>query len=177
MSTKEKRARLFKRGKPLVREFVIKDDMWVLWAAYDMGSFKKMKAGMTKAEFRDLVLSVCRCKSSCLMIEDDCRYFKSGRGPVGFVTLDNYGWRIEPQVDFFRWATPRMILRANVAFFQMVRYSKDVGVCIVRSLKRTVNLFHRVQRYGLLLEIGTIPNGSAEGDETLFSIRGLKEAR
>ena len=133
--SKERRDRLFKHGKPLVRPFEPENDMWVLWAAYDLESFKNMRKGMSKTEFRDMVMAVRDRKSSCLVIEDDCKYFKGGIGPVAFVTLDNYGWRIEPQADFFRWATPRMILRCAVAFFQMVRYSHDVGVCVVRSCK------------------------------------------
>jgi hypothetical protein len=52
------------------------------------------------------------------------------------VSVDNYGWRVEPQFDFFFWATRRMRLRAAVAFFQMVRHAKEVGVCVFRRVER-----------------------------------------
>lgn len=174
--TKDRRDRLFRHGKPLVRPFEPIKDMWVLWAAYDLGSFKTMPQGLTKAQFRDLVMTVAKAKSSCLVIEDTTKHFKEGKGPVGFITIDNYGWRVEPQADFFMWATPRMILRCNVAFFQMVRYSKDIGVCLVRSLESTANLFKNVKKYGLLYEVGKIPHGTPNGDEYIFSINGLKKA-
>ncbi len=174
--TKDRRDRLFKSGKPLVRVFSPADDMWILWAAYDLGSFDKMPKGLTKKELTNLVMQFSKSKSSCLVIEDKGRYFKAKRGPVAFVTIDNFGWRVEPQVDFFKWTTPRMILRCAVAFFQMIRYRKDVGVCVVRSCLETANLFERVRKYGLLQEVGKIPNGQPGGDEYIFSVNGLKKA-
>jgi len=143
-----------------------------MWAAYDTESFKKLKKGMSKEEFLRMLISFCQAKSSCLVVEDDCKWFKSGRGPVAFVSIDNYGWRIEPHVDFFKWATPRIILRCCVAFFQMVRYSSQVGVCEIRSLESSVNLFDHLREYGLVFPAGKIPNGDPRGDEYLYYAKG-----
>jgi hypothetical protein len=176
LSAKDKRDRLFRKSKPHIRTFVA-EDLWVLWAAYDLDSFKGLKKGLTKDEFFKLVEMIASRHSSCIVVEDECKWFKSGRGPICFVTIANNGWRIEPHVDFFRWATPRVMLRAYVAFFQMVRYSKEVGVCVVRSLANTVPLFERMRTYGLLFPVGRIPDGDARGDEYLYQVRGKKHGR
>lgn len=176
MSTKAKRDLLFKRSRPLVRRFDPVGDMWVLWGAYDLESFPNLPNGLVRGDFEQMVIRVLMTRSACLVVEDNCHYFKSGWGPVCFVVVDNYGWRVEPHVDFFRWATPRMILRCNVAFFQMARYSKELGVCEVRTTGKHVPLYRKVCEYGLLHEVGRIPNGDRDGDCYLFSVKGQKNA-
>lgn len=173
---KQRRERLLGKSRPLVRPFDPVADMWVLWAAYDLGSFPALPKGLTIKEFQALVLAQVAGRSKCLVIEDDCRYFKAGRGPACFVVVDNFGWRIEPHVDYFFWATPRMKLRCTVAFLQMTRYSSEIGVCVVRTLERTVPLFRHVQRYVMLSEAGRVPMGDARGDEWIFSIKGARKS-
>jgi hypothetical protein len=173
MTSKEKRERLLGDSRPFIRQFT-KDDLWVMWAAYDMGSFPNL-GKMDKEQFVGMLLELCKNKSSCLVVEDDCKWFKSGRGPVAFVAITNYGWRIEPHVDFFKWATPRIILRSNVAFFQMVRYSSQVGVCEIRSIEKHANLFEHLKKYGLVFPCGKIPNGDPRGDVFLYYAKGRKE--
>lgn len=175
---KKKRDRLFRKSRPFVRPFDPERDIFpYLWAAYDLGSFPDAKPGLSREEYAASVKSVVALHSQCLIVEDDDRHFKSGRGPVAFVTVDNFGWRIEPYFIFFRWATPRMRLRAHVAFYQMVRYSSDIGVCVVRSPERYVQFFSRLQDYGILFPCGKIPYGSAEGHEFLFSVKGQRKTK
>ena len=171
-STKEKRERLLGDSRPYIRPFT-KDDLWVMWAAYDTGSFPNL-GKMDKEQFVKVLVQFCQSKSSCLVVEDDCKWFKSGRGPVAFISIENYGWRIEPHVDFFKWATPRIVLRCNVAFFQMVRYSSQVGVCLIRSLENTTKLFDHLREYGLVFPCGKIPNGDPRGDEYIYYAKGRK---
>lgn len=177
VTMKHRRARLFGASRPLVRPFDPATDMWVMWAAYDLNSFPSLPSGLTIKEFGALVMAQVASRSSCLVVEDDCKYFKAGRGPVCFVAVDNFGWRIEPHADFFMWATKRMKLRCTVAFLQMARYSKNVGVCVIRSLARSNNLFRHAQRYVLLNDAGRIQMGDPRGDEYLFSIKGSARAQ
>lgn len=176
-STREKRERLFKNSRPFIRLFDFAKDMRWIWAAYDLKSFPYLKLdGETederKVQLVEHMKGLLAVKSSCLIVEDDCRWFKAKRGPVAFVIIENYGWRIEPHVDFFKWATPRTILRCNVAFFQMVRYSSQVGVCLVRALEQYVPLFDHLKIYGLLFPCGKVPDGDPRGDEYLYYVRG-----
>ena len=174
LTSKEKRERLLGDSRPFIRPFT-KDDLWVMWAAYDTGCFPNL-GKMDKEAFVKMLLTFVSGKSSCLIVEDDCKWFKSGRGPVAFVAIDNYGWRIEPHVDFFtKWATPRSILRCCVSFFQMVRYSSQVGVCLIRCLEESVNLFDHLRDYGLVFPCGKIPNGDHRGDEYIYYAKGRKE--
>lgn len=179
-STREKRERLFRNSRPFIRQFDFQKDMWLIWAAYDLGSFPYLTLkGTTKEEKQSELIermkAIVSVKSSCLIVEDDCRWFKDRRGPVAFVGIENYGWRVEPHVDFFKWASPRTILRCNVAFFQMARYSSQVGVCLVRALEKYVPLFDHLKTYGLLFPCGKVPDGDPRGDEYLYQVRGRKE--
>lgn len=149
--------------------------MLYMWAAYDLGSFPDAKPGLTREEYAQSVRAVLALHSQCLLVEDYDKHFKDGRGPVALVMVDNFGWRIEPHFIFFRWATPRMRLRAHVAFYQMVRYSADVGVCVVRSPQRYSKFFNRLQDYGILFPCGKVPYGSPEGHEFIYSVPGARK--
>lgn len=174
------RERLFKRSRPFVRPIDLQKDAWVLWAAYDLGSFPKLAKGLTPEQFMAFLRAFVAGKSSVLLIDDDTSInptkaaFKEKVGPVAMVSLDNYGWRVEPQFDFFFWATRRMRLRAAVAFFQMVRHAKEVGVCVVRSAEHDAAFCDHLRNYDLLLPCGKIPGGLPDGDEALYYVRGKK---
>lgn len=167
-----KRRILFKKSKPLVRPLT-KDDLWVLWAAYKEGSFPLPE--MSKDDFYSYILKVISAYSSAWLIEDDSKVFKDKRGPVCIILVHSNGWKIEPHVDWFKWATKQNILRSSVRFFNWVKQSKEVGVCVVKSLKKTSNLFHHIRSYGVLNFVGRIPGGDKRGDEYIFSIRGRLE--
>ena len=108
------------------------------------------------------------------MIEDDNRGFRSGRGLVGLVGIRTDGWTFNPSAVFFKWATPKNVLRSAVAFFQMIRYQKDVGVCRVEVLEKEMKMLAKLKDYGVLFLRGRIPSGSPQGDLFVFSINGKK---
>ena len=182
-----RRERLFSKSRPFVRPLDMTKDSWVLWAAYDLGSFPywkpdPLKEGKFKepAEFFEHFKQAITGKSSVLMIDDDTSIsptkaaFKDKTGPVCMVTIINFGWRIEPYFDFFYWATPRMRLRAVVAFLQMVRHAKEVGVCLVRVIEKGLVLAEHCRPYEVLQPCGKIPFGVPEGDEYLYYVKGRK---
>lgn len=146
--------------------------MWVLWAAYDLGSFPALPTGWKRAEFEKHAIATLARHSKCLVVEDDCKWFRDGRGPMCFIGVLNFGWRIEPHVDWFKWATPRLRLRGAVAFLQKVRWSPEVGVCVMRSLAKDKDFFLHLRRYGVCFIVGDIPGGDPRGDETLFYVGG-----
>lgn len=168
-----KRRILFKKSKPFIRPFEQKD-MWILWAAYKEGSFPVMQQDLEKDIFFQEITKQLLSYHTLMLVDDDCKRFKEGRGPVCLIVSRTDGWKIEPHVEFFKWANKQNILRVNVRFFNWIRQNKEIGVCIVRSLKNTVNLFHHVREYGVLNFVGKIPGGDRRGDEYLFSIRGKK---
>jgi hypothetical protein len=168
---REMRDRLFKVSRPTIRPFVA-DDMWVLWAAYDMESFDALPKGWKREEFERHALGAMARHSAVLVVEDECRYFRAKRGPVAFLGINNFGWRIEPHVDWFRWATPRIRLRGAVAFLQKVRWAPEVGVCVMRALTKDKGFFIHLRKYGVCFIVGDIPGGDPRGDETLFYVSG-----
>lgn len=180
MSTKEKRDRLFKGGRPNIRPLQIFDgdryhkDIGILWVSYSKGKFfVDIPSGLDNAGFID-ALDVIMKNRELLMIDDTNEQY-SGVGPIAVVSVGGDGWKIEPHVVFFPWATTRNKLRGTVSFFQMARYKK-IGCCMVYSLAESRPLFDKVQKYGVLNYVGRIPNGDSRGrgDEYLFTIRGTK---
>lgn len=181
---RQRRERLYRQTNPRVRPFEFARDAWVLWAAYDLGSFPALKRdakseGRFKkpVEFYDYFAAFALGKSQVLVVEEDHKYFSQKRGPVCLVSIDNYGWRVEPQFDFFYWASRRHRLAAAVSYLQMTRYSKEVGVCVLRVAEKDVEFCrHLTERYDLLRPYGEIPNARAEGREYLFGVTGRKTA-
>lgn len=171
---RERRERLFKRANPRVREFDMTRDAWVLWGAYDLGSFPNLPKRLKQEEFFAFLRAFSQRKASLLVVEEDHKYFREKRGPVALVSIDNYGWRIEPQFDFFFWATPRHRLAAVVSFLNMIRYSKDVGVCVVRAHDRDREFCEHLYKYDLLRPVGKIPNAGPLGTEYLYCLAGRK---
>ena len=172
---RERRERLMRYTNPRVRPFEMERDAWVLWGAYDLGSFPAMPKGLKPAQFFEVVRSFRATKSQCLVVEEDHKYFREKRGPVALVSIENFNdWRIEPQVDFFFWASKRQRLAAVVSFLQMVRYSREVGVCVVRVPDRDVPFCEHLYKYDLLRACGKLPNASPLGMEHLFYVRGRK---
>lgn len=174
-STKVKRDRLFKGGRPLVRQFDPAKDFWVLWAAYDLGSFPGITKGLSMDQFKAVLTNSLSRHSAALVVEDQCKWFRDKRGPIALVTVDNFGWRVEPFADFFIWTTPRMKARAVVSFLQMVRYDSDVGVCVGRVPERFFEFYNRLREYGVMFPCGKIPYGAEHGNEYLFYIHGKRK--
>lgn len=148
-------------------------DNGFLWAAYQRGSFE-IPQDLSQSDF--LVAMDQRFGSFNLlwMIEDDNKGFRGGRGPVAIVGIQTDGWTVIPKGHFFSWATSKNILRSMVAFFQMVRYQKDIGVCRLEVTGKDARSLFHIERYGVLYPRGRIRNGSPNGDLFLFSIAGKK---
>lgn len=174
MTPKERRERLFKADRPLIRPFNFIDesgyskDLKILWVAHQRVPFPDI-GEVTQDEFAHKVFELSNGTS--LYVVDDHNDEYSEPGPIAFFTVKLDGWAVEPHVEYFPWATPRNILRSAVAFFQFIRYQK-IGVCIVHSLKPTKNLFDHCQKYGVLHYVGVIVNGDQRGDDYIYSVRG-----
>lgn len=167
---------LLKRNRPHVRRFDLERDLWLLWATYDLGGFEFLERKLSKEKFVDEILKYIGTWTSVWLIDDECKWFERKRGPTAIVGVLADGWKLEPHFEFFKWATPRQILRAMVAFLNMAAKDKGVGVCIGRApATHTRLLDHIKRRYRLWWFVGKIPNGGPYGDEYLYSLRGSRE--
>lgn len=169
-----RRERLLRYTNPFVRPFEWERDSWTLWGAYDMGSFPSMPKDLPKEVFAQLLRRHIAGKSQCLLVEEDHKYFRDKRGPVALISIDNYGWKVEPQFDFFMWASKRQRLAAVVSFLQMVRYSKEVGVCVVRVGDADTRFCEHLYKYDLLRMSGKLPNARPDGTENVYYVRGRR---
>jgi len=141
-----------------------------LWAAYKAGSFK-LPAGISQERFAAEVQSVLG-KFENFIVDDDSNKFRNKRGPVALICVSSDGWRYEPVMMFFKWATKRNMLRVSVSFFHKSALSSKVGVCVVKFGKSV--LLDHLSKYGVLFPRGRIPMGSALGDEYIYSVLGRK---
>lgn len=146
--------------------------MGILWASHSRKPFYAI-VSKNQEDFAKEIEEVSKT-TELLIIEDDSPRYKSGRGPVGLVGVHSDGWKYEPHAEFFFWASPKNILKASVCFFQMTRNKRNVGVCLVKSLLDSKNLFDKCAEYGVLHYVGKILNGDPRGDEYLFSVKGRK---
>ena len=131
-----------------------------------------MPAELSQQEFAVEIAKRFGAYELLWIVEDDNANFRAGRGQVALVAIKADGWTFEPSAVVFKWATPKNVLRALVAFFQMMRYQKDVGVCVVKALERDFKTLNRMKAYGVLYFRGRIPAGSRDGDVFVFSING-----
>lgn len=177
---KERRDRLFKSGRPFIRSLQIYDngkyhkDIGILWVAHKRQPFYSIQKDLTQEQFAKEISDLAT-QAELLIAEDINKEYK-GSGPVALIGVKSDGWKIEPHAEFFKWATPKNVLKVSVAFFQMARYRK-IGVCVVYSLNDSVPLFDKCCKYGVLKPVGQIPNGDPRGDEFIYSIRGKKECQ
>lgn len=179
MTPQQKRERLFKRGRPFIRPLMIYDgdkyhkDIGILWTAHQKKPFYSISPRIDQHHFADEVIGLAK-QADLFMAEDDNTGYR-GRGPVALILAQTDGWRIEPHMETFPWATGRNILSISIAFLQYIRYSRKVGVCIVRSLDDSVEFFKHCETYGVLHYVGKVHGGDPRGDEYLFSVKGKKQ--
>ena len=175
MSPKERRERLLK-NRPFIRPFQIYDewnyhkDVAILWAAHQMKPFYAIDPSLSQERFASEIEGISKT-TDLLIVEDDNSSFEEGRGPVCLIGVSSDNWRAEPCAEFFAWSTKKNVLRVTVTFLQWVQYKK-IGVCIVKSLEETKNLFDHCRLYGVLFYVGKIVGGDPRGDEYLYSIMG-----
>ena len=124
-------------------------DMAILWAAHKAGTFGLGEIEQDK--FADVMIEIISQYDSAWVVDDRNDVYPSGRGPVAVILVKSDGFIIRPIVDYFKWATRRNMLRATVAFFNWVRYSKDVSLCVFSALAEDKNLFWKMRDYGIMV--------------------------
>ena len=124
-------------------------DMAILWAAHKAGTFGLGEIEQDK--FADVMLEIIAQYDSAWVVDDRNDVYPAGRGPVAVILVKSDGFIIRPIVDYFKWATRRNMLRATVAFFNWVRYSKDVSLCVFSALAEDKNLFWKMRDYGIMV--------------------------
>ncbi len=171
MTPKQRRDRLFRRGRPVIRKAVESDLGW-LWAAHRMES----ETPIDQSRFVEHVREEMGGYAGVVVFEDQNRRFRTGAGPVGMVGFDWNGWTLEPHAYWFPWATDRNQLACSVAFLQQKRYSTDIGTILIRCGHEHADWFRKLSAYVPLFRAGRIPGGRPNGDEMLFYLRGKRHA-
>jgi hypothetical protein len=179
MKQKEARDRLFRDSRPNIRplDILTEDgtmggDMGVLWGAYRKGTFSNL-GKLSQEEFTEETIKYLSRFQFAWIVDDRNYHFPSGYGPVGIVVGRFNGWALEPHWIPFSWATARNRLRTAVAYFQMIRYEKDVGVLNVFSSDKDFRFFKRIgKKYGVIYYIGKFPRGDFGEDRYMFYGRG-----
>jgi len=179
MKPKEARDKLFRDSKPNIRAVNIFNedgsigrDMGVLWAAFQKGTFKNL-GDLSQEEFTEEAIKYLSRYQFAWMIDDRNGKFSSKYGPIGLVVGKFNGWALEPHLIPFSWSTPRNKIRATVAYMQMMRYEKDVGVVNVFSSEKDMKFFkHMKNKYGVIYYIGKFPRGDFGEDRYMFYGRG-----
>ena len=176
---KEARAKLFEQSRPEIRPLVainengeMGHDMAVLWAAYRMGSFPVF--GETDQNgFTQLMANYLSRYAFAWVVDDRNGKYPSGFGPIGLIVARYDGWGLEPHFNPFSWSTPRNRLRTVIAYLQMMRYEKSVGIVNVNSGDDHAAIFRKIAKtYGILYYIGKIPRGDHGMDRHIFYGRG-----
>ncbi len=178
MTPKNKRDSLFRINRPNLRPLKVYDgdeyhrDMKILWVAYEKEPFHQLGAGLNQKQFCDEIEKITSYNE--LLIADDYNKAYKDIGPIAIIGIASDGWKIEPHVQFFTWATPRNVLRVCIAAFQFFRYSRKIGCYVVHALEGSKNLFDRCATYGVIHFVGKIVNGDQRGDEYIYSGRGKR---
>ena len=169
--TSEKRKMLFRSEKPHVRELKMPDDLGILWAAYKTNSFE-LESGLTQTEFADTIDKLLFNYNIGWMVEDRTSKLSNGRGAVALILGNSNSYEVEPEFFFFSWATTRAKLRVAVQFLNMMRYSRDFGVVTVNGLDEDKKFLNRIERFGVLTYLATMPKGTANGNRHIYYTHG-----
>ena len=166
LTPKERRARLFQHGKPVIRDALLEDLAWFGVAARMEGY--EGPAEEILANWEEQLGAVDRV----WVLEDRCPGFKGGSGPVGVMMAHSDGWTVIPHALWFPWAQAKHKLRGTVAFLQHLRYSHEVGCIKISANASHRKWFTKLRRYVLVVPVGRIPAGRPDGDEYIFYTRG-----
>lgn len=178
MTPKQRRDALFRQDRPEVREFQLYDgeeyhkDVKLLWVAHQKQPIYRIPENLSQQEFADFLESTTDGIDR-FVVEDNNKEY-NGFGPVAVGYVVNNGWKYEPHIEFFPWATKKNIIRSVIAGLQYARYSRQIGCVLIHSLEISKNLFDHVCRYGVLHYVGKIVNGDERGDEYIYSVRGKR---
>jgi len=160
-----KRKTLFHRGRPTIRAFR-DSDIGFLWANSD----KSMQPG----DFVEAVKVTQERFERLLVIDDYSEQMESGKGPVALIGIQSDGWKVIPEITFFKWSSTRNKLAGMVALFRMLQQSKEAGMTEFRIPEKDFKFMSKIKEYGVVKISGKIPNASPQGAEYIFSIRGKK---
>lgn len=176
MTPRQKRDRLFRSGRPNLRGFELYDgpeyhkDIKILWVAHKRSPLLGLDHSLSESEFINEVVNL----SAEIVIIDDTNPQFRAQGPVGAAIIADNGWRFEPHIIFFPWATKKNMLRSVVGGLQWARHSRRIGCVEIRCGEESVNLFNRACQYGVLHYVGRVVCGSPHGDDYIFSVKGKK---
>ena len=172
MKPKIRRAKLFRDGHTLIRTYVEEDFNW-LCVAYEKES------GQPPCDsWMDNLTESLRHYDLFWMIEDNNPQFKKGDGPVGFVYAKYNDWKLEPHVQWFKWATFKNKLRGTVDFFMSVRKDRFIGCIEVRCSEEDEKWFRKLSRTWIPMfpvggkERNFVPAGRPDGREWVWYMRG-----
>lgn len=173
MNPRERRERLFRRSRPYLRAFKVIDgqqyhrDLKVLWAAHRLNPLPGIEGD--QKSFANQVTELSK-RFDLVMVEDENKTRETA-----VIRIADDGWRYEPHVIFFPWATRKNILRICVSYFQWARCSRQIGCVEVITGLESKNLFDHVCSYGVLHFVGKMVNGSPDGDTYIYSVKGKKD--
>ena len=164
---------LFKRNKPVIREFIPLTDKGAgdapyIWDAYQKGLLQKVEPGMDMADFSEYLYEVTQQIPKLWMVED---YVKGELKPVAFIFAAHDGHLMEPHVVHFDNTTPRIIYRVWVAFLSKMRWDKETGALLLRLEKDAVLMANRLEQMKLIEWVGKVWGGRPSGNEYLYSMR------
>ena len=175
---KKARDRLFKFGRPNIRPLVLEEedgiggDMRFIWAAYRMGSFSDLPE-MDQSDFTDYFLEYISGYYAAWVVEDTNYHYPDNYGAVGLIVANFNGWDMEPIFIPFKWVSSKNVLKMIVAFFQMARYEKGIGVLSVNSNVKELDFFKKIsKRYNVIHYVGKVPRGNQGEDKYMFYGRG-----
>lgn len=114
------------------------------WAAYRKDAFPNLSSELSQQEFRTTIIST-------LESFDDRYTFIAktikGECPVGIVGILGTGWRIEPRIQWFPWASDRNKLESVVNFLNEVKKQK---MAFVYAGEKDIRFFTHLCRYGII---------------------------
>ena len=172
---KESRDRLFKYGRPNIRQLdiledgVICKDMAVIWGAYRKGSFGMTE--LSQEEFTERFIEHISKYYAVWIVEDKNYRFPNGYGAIGLIFAKFNGWSMEPEFFPFSWATDRNKLKMVVSFMMMARYEKGIGTLNFTTTEEEFYQ-HLRKKYGVMYYVGKVPRGAMGKDAYLFYGRG-----
>ena len=131
---------------------------------------------MDQREFTKNALIELNKFSRVYVAEDENAQFQDRKGPVAIVTANYDGWKIEPNMVFFPWATRRNRLKTVVGFLMYQRFQPDIGSIQLRSDEDGRDFFKRLADYLPLRVGGKIAGGRPSGADHIFYVRGKRQA-
>jgi hypothetical protein len=160
-------------NRPNARAFVLFEegkftqDAGILWSAYKAGSFPDLPEELSPEKFGAALSALAERYQEMYVIDDFNAEFNGRIGPVAFVGVRRNDALLEVEGQAFKWATPLNCLRCAVAFLHKQSWSKQVGVCLVKTTDEMKRFLDRIRKYGVLFYLGP----SSKGNH-LYWVRG-----